>query len=562
MLSLDGKIFTIPGVYGVLKIVQQGGTFLPIFNVGVIVSENPQGIPYTVGTGNTPLTADKFILPFTNITDMQKNCGLEGDCGGVTFMRYAKRAGAGTVYNINVRPLTKMSGGTVVNQDGSPVVALTYSSKKYGAPVNDTSITIAASIHTIIPPKNVTFLTADSGTGKTFAVGSVIPYKIGDTIFITSNAYAAPVSKIIESINTTTKEVTVTVAVAVSALATDYARIFQEDTDNKEVSVALTTRALVTAFYQTSVNLDVALATGVTVMPTTLAKAYIQNLTSATKATSPAATANDWQAVCDNFARWNNEFAVVNRTYMRIVGITTSDSANQIAFRDMAIARRAAGLPCAVVCGSALGDYLLSSSAEPKARTLALNNDSFQFAGFGDSGYGGNLSYAGYIFGSRMANNVNHNQTNDDLPFAAPEKAYSKEDVALVAYNAAGVMSIISTKTGYKMCQGLTTYQDQTQTFNPDTKQTYLVANRDSADFFLRAVIELLETINGTDGVTQEVISSALVKLGDDLIALGIITQHDIDSILKTGNAWNVKDTAKVESPTDFIGVTSTILVN
>jgi len=478
----------------------------------------------------------------------------------VTFAKYAKKAGAGTFYYVNVRPLTAMTGGTVNN--ATPTTAFTVSSKIYGAQANDISLTIATSIHTIIPPKNVTFLTADSGTGLTFAVGDVTPFSAGQTIYITDNAYAAPVSKVIDSINTTTKEITVTVAVAASALKSNYARIYQEDVDNKEVSVALTTRALVTAFYQGSKYLNAALVNGITLMPVTLAKTNIQNLTSATKATSPAATATDWQAVCDNFTRWNAEFAVANKAYMRILGLTTSDTANQTAFRDMAITQRTLNKPVAIVAGCALGDMALSDANEPKNRTLALNSDDFQLAGFGADGFGANLSYAAYIFGLRMANNVNHNQTGDPLPFTTVEKAYSRDDAALKPYVLGGVMSIMATKTGYQIVQGVTTFQDQSYTFNPDQKKTYLVANRDSADFDLRAMVELLETINGTDGVTKEVVASAIVSKSDDLAELGIISYYTINDITKVGNSWVVKRSAGLDSPTDFIGLVNTLIVN
>jgi hypothetical protein len=199
------------------------------------------------------MTADEFILPFTNTTDLIKQAGLEGDANAVTFMRYAKKKGAGKVFFLNVRPLTKLTGGVVQNAVTGAVLTiasvtaggtlyrvgdvltittggtgatarvatidtggivltvtlltagegyttgaakattvsptggsgctlnigsvdtgqncLTFASKDYGAFVNDVSLTIATSIHTIIPAKNSTLLTAHSGTGKTISVG-------------------------------------------------------------------------------------------------------------------------------------------------------------------------------------------------------------------------------------------------------------------------------------------------------------------------------------------------------------------------------------------------------
>ena len=488
MLVLDGVTILVPGVYGVVKIIQEGGDALPVFNVGVIFGEGVKGVPYVPGHGTPTMTADQFILPFTNTTDLIKQAGLEGDSNAVTFMRYAKKKGAGRVFFLNVRPLTQLTGGVVQNAVSGAVLtvivtaggtlyrqgdiltittggtlctlsvatittggvvatvtiltagqgytigsgkattcptsatndctinigsvdtgqnALTFASKDYGAFVNDTSLTIAASIHTIIPPKNSTLLTTNSGTGKTIFVGDASPFKVGDTVLITSNAYAAPVSKIVESIDYDTNSITLTAAVAASALTTDYARIFQEDTDNEEVSVALTTPALVTAFYGTSNYLSVVISTSITTMPTTKSKTYIQNLTSATKATSPAASTGDWQNCADDFARWNNEFALVNKVYMRVLGLTTTDAENHGAFSDLAIAQRVLNIPIAVVAGCELGDYALATSAAayPVKRAFALNSQDFQLAGFGldrelrdapllDAGAGGFVRFA------------------------------------------------------------------------------------------------------------------------------------------------------------------------
>ena len=646
MLVLDGQVFLVPGVFAVTKIIQEGGDALPVFNVGCIIGEGVRGTPYLVGHGTPTMTADQFILPFTNTTDLIKQAGLEGDSNAVTFMRYAKKKGAGRVFFLNVRPLTQLTGGVVQNAvtgavltiasvtaggtlyrvgdiltittDGTGATAsvttidtggivltvtlltagsgyttgagkattvsptggsgctlnigsvdtgqnaLTFASKDYGAFVNDTSLTIAASIHTIIPPKNSTLLTTNSGTGKTIFVGDASPFKVGDTVLITSNAYAAPVSKIVESIDYDTNSITLTAEVASSALTTDYARIFQEDTDNEEVSDALTTAALVTAFYGTSNYLSVAISNGITTMPVTKSKTYIQNLTSATKATSPAATTGDWQNCADDFNRWNNEFAIVNKVYMRVIGLTTTDAENHGAFADLAIAQRELNKPIAVIAGCALGDYALATSAAayPVKRAMALNSEDFQLAGFGLDGLSGGLSYAGELFGIRLSNNVNHNQTWDDIVASTVEKSYAQDDADYQTMITAGVVSILGTKTGFKISQGVSTYQDQTSTFNPDSKKTYLIQNRDVADFDLRAMIELLETINGTDGITKESLSNLVVKTSDLLVSAGIILSYSITDITKFGNAWTVKRQASIDSPTDFIGLENTLLVN
>jgi hypothetical protein len=647
-LVLDGITYLVPGVYSVTKIIQEGGSALPVFNVGVIIGEGVRGTPYTVGHGTPTQTADQFILPFTNTSDLIKQAGLEGDSSAVTFMRYAKKTGAGKVFFLNARPLTKLTGGVVQNAVTGSVTAissvtaggtlyrvgdiltittggtgatasvatidtggvvltvtlltagsgyttgaakattvspsggsgctlnigsvatgqntLTYASKDYGAFVNDASLTIATSVHTIIPPKNSTLLTTNSGTGKTIFVGDVTLYQsqIGATVYITSNAYAAPVAKVIESVDTTNKSITFTTTIASSALTTDYARIFQEDTDNEEVSDTLDTAAKVTSFYAASKNLSVAIAAGITTMPATLSKTYIQNLTSATKATSPATSAGDWQNIADDFNRWNNEFALVNKVYLRVIGLTTSDASNHGAFSDLAVAQRAINKPIAVIGGCELGNYALatSNSDHPIKRAIALNSENFQLAGFGLDGNSAALSLAGEMFGIRLSNSINHNQTWDDIVASTAEKSFAQDDADYQPYITAGVVSILGTPTGFKVSQGVSTYQDQNTTFNPNTKKTYLIANRDVADFDLRTLIELLETANGGDGITKEFLSSLVVNQSELLVSAGIIKSYSITEITKSGNAWTVKRQASIDSPTDFIGLENTLLVN
>ena len=79
MLVLDGVTYLVPGVFAVSKIIQEGGDALPVFNVGVIFGEGVKGVPYVPGHGTPTMTADQFILPFTNTTDLIKQAGLEGD---------------------------------------------------------------------------------------------------------------------------------------------------------------------------------------------------------------------------------------------------------------------------------------------------------------------------------------------------------------------------------------------------------------------------------------------------------------------------------------------------
>lgn len=556
-LNLDGKSFFVPGAFAVTKIIQLGGSALPVFNVGVIVGKQMKGTPYTAGTGSSPVTADNFIRPYSDVNQLIADYGDEGDCEITTFFNQAKKQGAGTIFVLGGAPTTKLSGGKV--QNAAPADALTISSRGYGAQMNDIQLTIAASVHTIIPPKNVTFLTADSGTGKTVTVKNVKPYHVGETVYIVDNDYAAPVSKVVEAIDTLNSTLTFTVAVASSALIAKYARVFQKDTDNQEVSVALTTVPLVQNFYANSRYLSAAIFAEITLMPVTLAATFVGDLTGATKATSPAMTATDWQNVASNFPRWNEEFAIVNKVYMRVIGLVTSDAANQASFAALATTMRTNGKPVQVVTGAALS---VADGSVP-ALTLALNSGDVQFAARGLDGLAAYKSLAGQLFGIRLANNVAHNQTNDEIVCSTVEKGYSLIDPTLETMVKAGAVVPVMTKTGYKVSQGLTTYQDQSTTFNTVSRKTYLVTCRDLADFSLRATLEVLDGQVGADGVTAPILAAIVRQVLETLKSdYGYIQDYKINRIYKQGNAFVVDRSVAIDSPTDFIGLIDTIIVS
>ena len=557
-LNLDGKSFFVPGAFAVTKILQLGGQNLPVFNVGVIIGKQMKGAPYTQGTGSTPAqTADLFIQPYSDANDLIADYGDEGDCDITAFFNQAKKQGAGTVFVLGGAPTTKMSGGVVPNAEA--VTAITVASRGFGAQFNDIQLTIAASVHTIIPPKNVTFLSADSGTGTTISVKNVKPYHVGETIYLVDNAYAAPVAKVIDGIDTLNSALTLHTAVAASALVANYARIFQMDTDNQEVSGALTTVPAVQNFYATSANLSAVCAAGISLMPVTLAATFVGDLTSAIKATSPAMTATDWQAIAAAFPRWNEEFAIANKFYMRVIGLVTSDAANQASFSALAVSMRTNGRPVAIVTGAALS----VADASVPALTLALNSDDVQFAARGLDGVAAYKSLAGQLFGIRLANSVAHNQTNDEIVCSTVEKAYSQLDAALTTLCNAGAVVPVMTKTGYKVSQGLTTYQDHSTTFNPASRKTYLVMCRDLADFSLRATLEVLDAQVGADGVTAPVLSAVVRQVLETLKSdYGYILDYKINRIYKQGNAFVVDRSVSIDTPTDFIGLIDTIIVS
>jgi hypothetical protein len=184
-LNLQGKIYYVPGVYSVTQIINLGGNQVPAFNIGVIMGKHQSLPPYSVGTGSTPANASTFILPYSDLSSLGNDGGQEGDCEILTFARYAKSVGAGQFFVLGVDPHTQAAFPV---PNATPVTAFTLKPKKWGATANDITLAITASVHTLTPTKNVTALTADSGTGVQVSVKNASLYHIGDTVYIASNA--------------------------------------------------------------------------------------------------------------------------------------------------------------------------------------------------------------------------------------------------------------------------------------------------------------------------------------------------------------------------------------
>lgn len=554
----DGVIHSIPGTYATTVIQNAGSRSVPEFNVGIIIGSGVKGLPFSA---TSKLGSDLFKA-FDDPLSFQREYGTELESPMSMFHVYAKKmAGMGRVYALNANPVTQMTGGLVTNQNVSPVAdALTISTKGYGAGYNDTSLTIAASVHTVIPAKNTTFLTTNSGTAKTISVNDARPFNVGDTIYLVDNTTAA-VSKVVEAVDIVSTPNTITVTVAISSEITTalYARVFQPDTSVQEVSAALTTPALVTAFYSTSKYLSCVIKTALTEMPTTLAVAYVHKLPSATAAVSPAATTANYTTIANAFQQWNEEFAVANGYYIRVIGLVTSDATNHTTFRDLTTASGTNNRYLQVVTGCALGDWDNTDATLPATRAAVLNSDNVQLIGYGLDGLAPFKSLAGEMFGIRLGNPLTHNQTRDVVVASTVEKAYLETSSALATITAAGVIGLVMDKTGYLVNQGLTTYQDHSYTFNPSTGKTYLVMLRDLADYDTRGIIETLKLFAGGDKVTAQVVTSAAMSFSQGRVNEGAIASFEMVSVTKSGNAWVVERKVAIDNPTDFIAITNII---
>ena len=360
----NGQTFFVPGVFAVTQVVNESGTDVPVFNVGVIIGKQQKGVPYTQGiqNGSVPpvMTADQFILPFTNSADLAAEGGDSGDNDILTMFGYAKAQGAGTVFTLNVNPLTALSGVAINNNAGTPALSLTAKSVGFGAEANDIQLTIASSIHTIVPPMKETFFTADSlTTDTTVHVGNAGKYQAGASVYATDNSATAPIPLTVLSVDPVNNTVTFTTTVGTALTKAHYARLFMLNSAGAVTSSALTDSNALTSFYSNNGILTAAVVAGVT-PPTTLAATFLGTVAGATQATSPTATSTDWSAIANNFQRWNTEFAIINQVYIRYLLLGTSDSTNHAAFSALATSMAGINKPIICISGCALGDINLT----------------------------------------------------------------------------------------------------------------------------------------------------------------------------------------------------------
>ena len=565
-LNLLGKVYYVPGVYSVTQIINLGGNQIPAFNIGVIIGKHQSLKPYTVGTGSTPTAAPGFILPFSDLASLTAAGGPEGDSEILTFARYAKSVGAGQFFALGVDPHTQAA---LPVPNATPVTAFTLKPIKWGATANDITLAITASVHTLTPTKNVTALTVNSGTGVSVSVKNSSLYHIGDTVYIASNAVGGytPQALIVGAIDTTpgANTVTFTTAVTVSALVTDNARLFMDDTANQEVSsAALTTVALVQAFYASSKIVTCTMAPTVTLMPVTFASARLRVSAGVTLGTWVDATPTDWVNIANNFQRWNDEIAASYKFYMRVVGASVASATIHATLAAMATTMRTNGNPIKVVTGCALADYAAATSAAnyPVVRAQTLNTDEILLAGAGLDSLDAYKTLAGEVFGQILAGNVGHNLTHGQVACTTVEKSYGQLDATYLTFVQSGVIMIQSTKFGYVLSQGVTTFQNQATTFDQTTGRTYLSACRDLADYDTMAANQALLNQVGADGVTANAIAIILNNLGVLELQMGIVIAQPVTlSIVKSGNGWIATRQVQIGAPTDFIGVITQIIV-
>jgi hypothetical protein len=125
--------------------------------------------------------------------------------------------------------------------------------------------------------------------------------------------------------------------------------------------------------------------------------------------------------------------------------------------------------------------------------------------------------------------------------------------------------SPIGSTPRFVIAQGLLTLQQNDEAWNEVGASTPLAMQRDNADFVDRIIAEEFEIIQiGADKVTAASVAGVLRRKAEKLLLKrGLVTDWGINSVTinDTATGWDVDWYVKLHVTTDYINVTTKILV-
>lgn len=569
MLTIAGKTYTVPGVYGTVEVITLGSVALPAFNNILIIGKAKKGIPYNA----TGKKGYEVIKPFVSLTDARD---YYGGSELVTALDYAKRGGAGVVYEINVCPLTPASA-TIKDNAGLPANTFDVTPREifYGAAGNDISVTMATASSkltlTIIPPKLTKFLSTNaSTTSKIVGLENLEGLQIGQSVYVADNSASAPQSTSITEIDYVNSTVTLndlpTAAYATSA----YARIYQENTDKQEVKTFESTATItdVIAWINSGQILTADRKNYAGVVPTTLTKTCLQNIASATKGTSPDATettGGDYDLLAGSLPQLLEEFTNYTKVRMRLLNVVTPTATVHAVFKTLAQTLRTNQSSVQVVAGVANGDIdkAESDASHPIPRAKALNSADVILAGMGIDDQAAYITSAPLYAGMISGNSVKRNLTADAVNALSVEKFFgeSNKETDTAKYLANGVLIFGTGKNGYYVVQGINTYQNQDTIWNEQDKVSYLTQQMQIVDYVYEGYKNQMNAGVGADGFDETAATTKGLSILAEYAAGGFITDYKIMRAYREGNAIITEPQITPLEATDFVGFVMKVLI-
>ena len=136
--NFNGINYNLPGVYGALKVINQGGASLPDFNVGLIIGKSMKGIPYHSST-----VGSELLRLYSSPDSLAKDYGYDDIYK--SFVK-AQAQGAQACFVLNAQRNSQASA-VLADSQVSPGDSLTVKAapKNYGVFGNDITLSIVES---------------------------------------------------------------------------------------------------------------------------------------------------------------------------------------------------------------------------------------------------------------------------------------------------------------------------------------------------------------------------------------------------------------------------------
>lgn len=583
-ILFDGVERFVPDVYTASKVVSNLPGATRAFQVPVLLASADQGYPYNVAS--LVEAAEGTVVPWRKMTRSSDVRALYGKASDMDVaFNYGKKGGLPYAWAVCLSALTRAS---VIATSTGPVNQIKLFSQLFGAPGGWHKLSWTSSTLTVQPWKHWSKLVADAATGdyRVYVTDNTWIYvgmavEIGDNATANASKTVTAKGQEIQSDGTIRYWVEFSATVGADIATADYAAIAYYDTADQTASGTLSTTQAVIDFINDASEVFGAVKhadyTGATLLTVTSLTSLkdISAWGTVTAGTSPAATSSDVDDFLtqldgdgvDNLDAWRADANALPRLFCLV--LADSDAHNLLV--TWAQEQRADGYPVAFVTGCDWGDIVLGAGddTDPAYRAASLNSQDITLCALGLDRLPAVLSLAPYVWGYRANGGVNHNLTKDRINATALETRWSAADLDTLVQ--AGVLSLrqfITNEAIFQgVIQGLSTLQANASAWNTGVDATTPLLNqRDIADFiFLDLKLYVTGKLLGEDQVTKLDVTGAALARGRGYETQGYIESGSFKVVSvelnSAGNGWDVEACFVPITTTDFITITTTILV-
>lgn len=570
MITIGGKVHNVPDVYGTIKVIDQIAGTPPEFNGLLIVGDALTGVPYNAGTG------DEVFIPFSSVAQARK---FYGDCELVDAFAQAKKGGAGVCFLTTANTMTQTMF-YVLDTDTTPILKIT--SNGYGMAsshiifaLTNVSLTHLLTI-SITPPKNICKVL--SRDGIKYFLSSVEGFQVGDTIYngVGDDAFGITIG----AINVDEKSVTPTV------YNLDFGTIgivYMPDSSSIKTKTFTTTdltciqqvvdfinsTGILTAEVHTGEEVgNIQNANAVSTFIGALAGETDGQVGNTVVATTTAS--GGWDTFVSLLPQKMEEFRNVKRSRIRIVNVVSPNASVHGYFKTGALTLRGLQNSIQVVTGvgktGGVLDELLatSDSAHPIKRTLALNSDDVILASVGLDGLPAYLTLAPQFAGMMNAMSVRRNFTADTIDATSVNKFFGEynKELDTSVWLKAGCLIAGTSSDAFFIIQAINTYLRQDKSWNENDNKTYLIQQRQIADFVFESLRKELKPLVGNESATETSVSLKMSKLTATLKAEGYLKPDSNYSVSTVNGSIIATPNYKLIDSVDFIGFVEQIILS